>query len=368
MTSPRVLRTSRIGARPASCTGLPGATPSPVRSSATCADRLRRLGAPGRRSPCGWSSLRPGCLPEVSLGVWLSVWSGGQETSFMNAALPAQPPFARRGGCGQRRRVECHRHRLCPAPRAAGVASPAAAACSPLHQVWPTVRGLETQRPLFHMCARPQPLVMTPDVLLFLTERNDRPDVPLRALRPPRPRGSARGHSDTSASSLERGPCFLAQGLVTSQPSDSDVRGARPPCGHTARTLTRIREDPPLPSSAHALAPGAGAWPEPLPPRTSAPHGLSLRAPAVQPGRGQPAGSSQGEDPAPARPSSSGHCHERYDVPGPCPPASSLSASGPQLLQNAGSPVGLRTLCLLHPGSPGAPLDHPEIKGGSSLP
>lgn len=95
------------------------------------------------------------------------------------------PPFARRGGCGQRQRVECHRHRLCPAPRAAGVASPAAAACSPLHQVWPTVRGLETQRPLFHMCTRPQPLVMTPDVLLFLTERNDRPDVPLRALRPP---------------------------------------------------------------------------------------------------------------------------------------------------------------------------------------
>lgn len=187
------------------------------------------------------------------------------------------PPFARRGGCGQRRRVECHRHRLCPAPRAAGVASLAAAACFPLHQVWPTVRGLETQRPLFHMCARPQPLVMTPDVLLFLTERNDRPDVPLRAPRPPRPRGSAGGHSDASASSLERGPCFLAQGLVTSQPSDSDVRGARPPCGHTARTLTRIREDPPLPSSAHALAPGAGAWPEPLPPRTSAPHGLSLR-------------------------------------------------------------------------------------------
>lgn len=91
MTSPRVLRTSQIGARPASCTGLPGATPSPVRSSATCADRLHRLGAPGRRSPCGWSSLRPGCLPEVSLGVWLSVWSGGQETSFVNAALPAQP-------------------------------------------------------------------------------------------------------------------------------------------------------------------------------------------------------------------------------------------------------------------------------------
>lgn len=102
-------------------------------------------------------------------------------------------------------------------------------------------------------------------------------------------------------------------------------------------------------------------------PRTACPCSLSLRAPAVQPGRGQPAGSSQGEDPAPARPSSSGHCHERYDVPGPCPPASSLSASGPQLLQNAGSPVGLRTLCLLHPGSPGAPLDHPEIKGGSSL-